>query len=59
MHSLIRHAPFLQRQPARPLAPRAGRGMARPGAIERLTLALVVLGIVIGGAGIARALLGG
>ena len=55
MTSLIRHTLFLQRSPARPLA-RAGA--ARPGAVERLTLALVVLGIVIGGAGIARALIG-
>ncbi|MFT4045657.1 MAG: hypothetical protein QM661_03080 [Solimonas sp.] len=56
MYTRIRHEPFLPR----PLGLcRACRPAHRPGTVERLTLAMVVIGIVVGGAGIARALLSG
>ena len=56
MHTLSRHELFFPSIRQLPL--RAER-CTRPGRIERLTFAMVVIGIVIGAAGIARALIAG
>jgi hypothetical protein len=56
MHTLSRHERFL---PHLPQSHRAAARIVRPGTAERLTLAMAVLGIVIGAAGIVRALLVG